>query len=211
MRLLLIAFCVIAAFSARAHSVWIEPLADGGLVIRFAEPDGKLETSPGHLDSLSPPNAFIVLTNAPFQVEAPKKSDHFRLVNASATNVACVETISTVRGGRKPYFYARWQPAGAGAATPSLNLDLVPTGKSGEVKAWFRGKPLPGVSATLRTPAEKELEIIADSEGVLRFEAKQPGQYLLTIPHYRESLSGFFAGYPYAQISHNAALSWIQA
>ena len=46
----LFALAVVAATTARAHSVWIEP-EGGQLVIRFAEPDGKLEKSPGHLDS----------------------------------------------------------------------------------------------------------------------------------------------------------------
>lgn len=64
----------------RAHSVWIEPDSTGALVVRFAEPDGKLERSPGHLDSLLLPNAWSaaggsVLTN----LLVVKKADHFAL------------------------------------------------------------------------------------------------------------------------------------
>ena len=197
------------AIHARAHTVWIEPMADK-LVVRFAEPGNDLETSPGHLDALSAPVAFILVTNAPMGIETPKRSDHFLVAGAAATNVACLETIFTVRGGRKPHFYARWQPAGAGEAKPLLTLDLVPTGKPGEVRAYFRGKPLGGVSATLRTPDEKEEELKANSEGFLRFKAERPGPYLLTIAHHREPLSGFHVGRPYEQTSHNAALTWRQ-
>ena len=197
------------AIHARAHTVWIEPMADK-LVVRFAEPGNDLETSPGHLDALSAPVAFILVTNAPMGIETPKRSDHFLVAGAAATNVACLETIFTVRGGRKPHFYARWQPAGAGEAKPLLTLDLVPTGKPGEVRVWFRAKPLGGVCATLRTPDEKEEELKADAEGFLRFATEKPGQYLLTIAHHREPLAGFHSGRAYEQTSHTAALTWTQ-
>jgi hypothetical protein len=193
-----------------AHSVWIEPSHDQ-LVIRFAEPGMRFEKSPGHLDSLSAPLAFILVTNAPAAAEASKKSDHFLLSEAAPTNVVCAESAFTVRGGRKPIFYARWQPAGAGSMQPLLTLDLVPTGKTGEVRAFFRGEPLANIKAVLRTPQEEEHELTADSEGFLRFEAEAPGQYLLTIAHHREPLAGFHLGRPYQQTSHNCSLVWLQS
>ncbi len=193
-----------------AHTVWIEPM-DGQLVIRFAEPDGNFEKSPGHLDSLTAPSAFTVAgTNAPALLDSPKKTNHFLMVNASPTNVAGCESIFTVRAARKPHFYARWQPAGAGAGQPMLTFDLVPTGKPGEVRVYFRGRPLGGLKATLRTPDEKEKELTADAEGFIRFQSDQSGQHLLTIAHYRESVAGFHAGRAYDQTSHNTALTWRQ-
>lgn len=200
---------LLAAGSARAHSVWIEPV-EGKLVVRFAEPDGKLEKSPGHLDSLSPPVAFTLITNAPVGVEAPKKPDHLLLVGASPTNAAGVETAFTVRAKRKPNFYARWQPDGLKETTPLLTLDLVPTGKPGEVRAYFRGQPLGGVKAIFRTPDEQEHELVTDAHGLLHFKPAQSGQYLLTIAHHRENLAGFHLGRAYEQTSHNAALTWRQ-
>ena len=207
--LMLVAFAL-ATTEVRAHSVWIEPQRDGRLALRFAEPDGKFETSPGHLESLSAPIAFMLSTNAPVKIEAPKKSDHFALDGASSANTVCAETVFTVRGKRKPHFYARWQPAGPWVASPLLTLDLVPTNKSGEVRAYFRGKALGGIKATLRTPDEKEQELTADQDGFLHFDAKLPGQYLLTVAHHREPIAGFYGGQPYEQTSHNAALSWRQ-
>jgi hypothetical protein len=132
----------------RAHTVWIEPL-DGKLVVRFAEPGNSYEKSPGHLDGLSAPAAFTVITNAPVVVESPKSTNRFALVNAPSTNQAGVESIFTVRAARKPYFYARWQPAGLGAGTPMLTFDLVPTGKPGKVRVYFRGRPLGGLTHPL--------------------------------------------------------------
>lgn len=198
-----------AALRLAAHSVWIEPV-EGQLVLRFAEPDGRLEKSPGYLDSLSLPVAFVLVTNAPVLVDAPKKSDHFLLVGASSTNTACAETSFTVRGGRKPNFYARWQPSGSVMAAPLMTLDLVPTDKAGEVRVYLRGQPLGGVKATLRTPDEKEQELVADAEGFLRFASSQNGQYLLTIAHQREPLAGYHGGRAYKETSHNASLTWRQ-
>jgi hypothetical protein len=202
------ALLALAATTAFPHSVWIES-ADGKLVIRFAEPGKKFEKSPGHLDSLSGPATFVVIsrTNAT-RVEATKSTDHFLVEGGAVTNVVGAETIFTVRGGRKPHFYARWQPAGAGAADPLLTLDLVPTRTRGEVRVWFRGQPLGGIKATLRMPDENEQEITADANGYLRFKSTQRGQHLLTIAHHREPIGGFHYGRPYQQTSHNAALTW---
>jgi hypothetical protein len=198
---------IFGALSASAHTVWIE-IKDGHLVIRFAEPGSDFETSPGYLDSLSLPDAFILVTNSPVSIESSKKNDYFLLTGTAATNVAGLETAFTVRGGRKPYFYARWQPANGGAGIPLLNLDLVPTGKAGEARAYFRGKPLGGVTATLRGPDGNEQEITADSDGFLHYASKQSGLYLLTIAHYREPISGFYNGVAYTETSHNCALTW---
>ena len=93
---------------------------------------------------------------------------------------------------------------------PLLTFDLVPNGKAGEAKVYFRGKPLGGVKATLRSPDEKETEVTADADGLLHFSADKPGQYLLSIPHYREPLAGFYSGVAYTETSHNTALTWVQ-
>lgn len=200
---------LLCSLNAQAHTIWIEPLG-GKLVVRFAEPAGSYEKSPGYLDSLSAPMAFTVVTNAPSMVESPKTTNHFAMGGASLTNVAGVETIFTVRAARKPHFYARWQPVGAGAGTPMLTFDLVPTGKPGEARVYFRGQPLGGLKATLRTPDDAEKEIPVDADGYIRFESRQSGLHLLTIPHYREQTAGFHFGKAYEQTSHNTALTWVQ-
>lgn len=207
---------LLATLVAQAHSVWIEPTKEGGLVLRFAEPDGKFETSPGHLDELSAIAAFSSVTNgAPSSIEAVKKSDHFALVGASSTNAAGAEATYVVmalagKAGRKPVFYARWHPFGAPVPTPGLNLDLVPTGKTGEVRVYLRGKPLGGVAAILRLPDEREREITADGDGLLRFTPEQKGLHQIRIARHRESGTGFHLGREYDTISHNACLAWIQ-
>src|SRR5262249_16352751 len=111
---------------------------------------------------------------------------------------------------RKPYFYARWQPPGAGPAKPGLNFDLVPTGTAGEVGVYFRGKPLAGVKVTLYPPAEAEQTLVSDDQGLVHFSVRKPGLYRLAGAHQRENVSGFFGGKPYDVISHNCSLAWRQ-
>ena len=213
--ILLAALSLIAHTDLYAHSVWIEPGSNGQLMVRFAEPDGRLETSPGHLDSLSIPVAFTLLTNTAVAVDAVKSTNHFLLVTAWSTNTACSETSFIVmsaagKPGRKPIFYARWQPSFETAGAPSLNLDIVPTGKAGEVRVYFRGQPLGGAKATLRTPDEVEKELVANADGFIRFESKQSGQHHLSIARHRETLAGFHFGKAHDLTSHNMALTWRQ-
>jgi hypothetical protein len=197
-----------------AHSVWIEPNEDKQPVIRFAEPSGNLERSPGHLDSLTVPMAFQTTptsTNPPARLNVSKQKNHYAIAGVSGTNIIGVETSFTVRAGRKPYFYARWQPVGAGEGKPLLTLDLVPTGKPGEARLYLRGEPRGGVKAMLMTPNGDEKEFTTDAEGYIRVPATESGLYLLTVAHQREPIAGVHLGVAYKETSHNCALSWEQA
>jgi hypothetical protein len=150
--------------------------------------------------------------------EVQKKADGFALVGSAAAKPAQIETGFTVMGkpgdpekpARKPFFYARWHPPGAGAGQPALNFDLVPTGQKGEVRVYFRGKPLSGVKVTLYPPAEGEKDLVSDADGLVHFSAEKPGLYLLAAAHQREAVAGYFGGKGYDVISHNCSLSWRQ-
>ena len=214
-KLLLAAGLWAASFQAWGHSVWIEPGQDGQLIIRFAEPDGKFEKSPGHLDEIETPAAWKTGDKGPVRLEVQKKADHFLIVGSKISDAVQIETQFGVlaapgKPGRLPHFYARWQPRGAGGAAPALQLDLVPTGKPGEFRVYFRGKPMPEAKATLRTPDEKEQALTADGDGVLRFSASGAGLYMLSLAHHREALPGFSRGQAYDVTSHNASVTWVE-
>jgi len=214
-RKLIISLTLLAVTTAPlfAHSVWIEPGEDKQPVIRFAEPSGNLERSPGHLDSLTVPMVFQTTpasTNAPNTMNVLKQKDHYAIAGVSGTNIIGVETSFTVRAGRKPSFYARWQPAGAGEGKPLLTLDLVPTAKPGEARLYLRGEPCGNVKASLMTPNGDEKEFTADTEGFIRVPTTEPGLYLLTVAHQREPIAGVHLGVAYMETSHNCALSWEQ-
>jgi uncharacterized GH25 family protein len=217
---LLLAAALLAAFSFRAaaHEVWIEDLPDGQLVVRFAEFGDDFEKSPGNLDLISVPAAWTPGAEGKMTAfEAQKKADHFLLVGASPKNPAQAETGFAVMGkpgnpekpARKPFFYARWYVPGT-TAEPALIFDLVPTGKPGEVKVWFRGKPQAGVKVTVHPPEGDEIEVTSDAEGLIRFAADKKGFWMIAAAHQREATPGFSGGKPYDAVSHNCSLAWRQ-
>jgi hypothetical protein len=94
------------------------------------------------------------------------------------------------------------------AGTPLLTLDLVPTGKSGEVRVYFRGQPLGGVKATLHagrkgTKSMRMLMAFCDSK-------RSSLDNISSLCRITASRSPVSVGRPYQQTSHNAALSWRQ-
>jgi hypothetical protein len=150
-------------------------------------------------------------TNPPAVLNVSKQKDHYAIAGVSGTNIIGVETSFTVRAGRKPSFYARWQPIGAGEGKPLLTLDLVPTSTPGEARLYLRGQPRGGVKAMLMTPSGDEKEFTANAEGYIRVPTAEPGLYLLTVAHQREPIAGVHLGVAYKETSHNCALSWEQA
>lgn len=202
------------AVSSSAHSVWIEPHGNH-LAAFFGEAEGEPESSPGHLDSLTPPLAFAVATNLPVLLAVSKSTNHFALSTIGTNAVVCLEATYPVmrtgsNPGRKPVFYARWHPPGAGAGQPALTLDLVPTEKAGEVRVCFKSRPLPEVKVLHRTPDLRERELTSDAEGLVRVDLRQAGLHRLHVARYRETAGGFHAGQSYDLISHHVVLSWMQ-
>ncbi|HTR41346.1 MAG TPA: hypothetical protein VMH87_06985 [Pseudomonadales bacterium] len=201
------------AVAAKAHDVWIEDTPDNHLVIRFGEFGDELETSPGYLDSLTQPQAWTKKIGAdPAAFEVQKQTNSFLLAGAAITNMAAAETAfevlsATNKPSRLPLFYARWQPAGAGAGTPMLTFDLVPQEKLGDIRVYFRGKPLADETVSAYGPANFTKELKTDANGFVHFDLSAPGFYLFTCNHYREDRFGYSGGRPYDLVSHNASLT----
>lgn len=197
----------------RAHDVWIEDTSDHHLVIRFGEFGDELETSPGYLDSLTQPQAWTKSQAAePVTFEIGKQTNSFLLIGASATNMAAMETAyqvlsATNKPSRLPLFYARWQPTGAGAGSPTLTFDLVPLAQPGDICVYFRGKPLAGETVSADGPHDFQKELKTDAQGCVHFVLDKPGFYLFTCNHYREDRSGYSGGRSYDLVSHNASLT----
>lgn len=205
-----------------AHEVWIEDLPTGQLVVRFAEYGEDYETSPGHLDELSLPESWKVEAEGVAELQVQKAADHFALLNTDAKMSVQAETVFKVIGGkpggkgdnagpsRRPFFYARWHVHGSADAKPTLNLDLVPTGKPGELCLYFRGKPLPGIEVTAHLPDGKEQALTSDAKGLVQVSTEQKGLYMVNVKRYREMIDGFTAGKAYTAVSHNCSVAWKQ-
>ncbi len=215
--LIALALLATSSITASAHSLWIEALPENaGVGVRFAEWGEAFEVSPGHLDSFVEVSGWVLNEKGePQSFDVAKKSDHFLLGKVAAGQPAYAQAQFTVRKlhedkpARAPIFYCRWQPEGAGAGKPAMTMDIVPTGKPGEARVYFRGKPLADVEVGLYAPAADQAKLKTDAEGFVRVaDLSKPGPYLLTVARYSEELSGFFRGVPYAITSHSASLYW---
>lgn len=202
--------------TASAHSLWIEPLPDGNACVRFAQWGDEYEVSPGHLDSFVDVSGWVLdAEGKPTLFDVAKKHDHFLLGKGAANQPIFAQAQFTVRKlhddkpARAPIFYCRWQPEGAGAGTPALTMDIVPTGKPGEARVYFRGKPLADVEVVYFAPSKDEQKLRSDAEGLV--QAPDPtklGNHLFAVARYSEGLAGFFKGVPFAITSHSASLYW---
>jgi len=156
-------FTLKASQLSLAHSVYFEVNENDQVVIRFGEFGDDYEESPGYLDSLDLIHTWEI--NGEDQLEALKAKKQKQGFTIDANPVDSVGAHSgfpvMTRGSspaRKPFFYARWVHDFKKKEVPRLNLDLVPTGKVGEVQAYFRNKPLVGVKAILFTPEANDRE-----------------------------------------------------
>ncbi len=208
---------LLAAFSVgqvSAHSVWIETV-EGKLVVRFGEVGEEYEKSPGYLDKLQLPVAVNGTKSAPVAVE--KASEFFLLKDAALTEPTIVTTMFPVMekpataekpaSARWPQFYARWQVAAAAVKTVSA-LDIVPAAEAGKATVYFKGKPLPEAKLELIQPDGEEVELKADSEGVVKFSSKGKGLHVLLLAGHSETVNGTHDGKNYTVVSHNASLAW---
>tara|TARA_B100000676_G_scaffold292494_1_gene328186 strand:- start:348 stop:1019 length:672 start_codon:yes stop_codon:yes gene_type:complete len=196
------------------HSVYFDENKNSEIKLRFGEFQDEYEESPGYLDSLDAINAWKINDkNEPEKLDIEKQKNGFSLTAQNSDNIAAqtgFPVMARTDQPRKPYFYARWCADFKSKSIPTLTLDIVPNGQEGEVKVFFRGKPLTGIKLNLYTPEYDKIELISDKNGIVLFKdnIKSKGIYMLKIARYSESISGFDQGKLYKIISHNCSLNW---
>lgn len=203
------------ASSLHGHGAWAEETPDHRVVLRFGDYGKKTEKSPGPLDRLAAAKVWSYDANGkPVAGTAEKTAEYILLRDISAEGAAFAEitNIPVRTGGKNPpaksQVYIRWQPAGVAATVPAMTLDLVPTGKPGEVRVHFRGAPLARAKVEVFTPGEKEpKDVVADETGLVRFDSERPGTFLFECAH-REPVGGFHEGVAYAATNHAATLTF---
>ena len=196
------------------HSVYFDENKNSEIKLRFGEFQDEYEESPGYLDSLDSIKAWKINDkNEPEKLDIEKQKNGFSLTAQNSDNIAAqtgFPVMARTDQPRKPYFYARWCANFKSKGIPTLTLDIVPNGQEGEVKVFFRGKPLTGIKLNLYTPEYDKIELISDKKGIVLFKEniKSKGIYMLKIARYSESISGFDQGKLYKIISHNCSLNW---
>ena len=202
--------------SSYGHSVYFDENKNSEIKIRFGEFQDEYEESPGYLDSLDTIKAWkINKIDEPELLETEKQINGFSINAIKSDNIAAqtgFPVMSRQDQARKPFFYARWCANFNSKSSPSLTLDIVPNGKEGEVKVFFRGKTLSGIKLKLYSPDYDEVELVSDKNGLVVFKdtLKSKGIYMLKIARYGEKVSGYDQGKLYEIMSHNCSLRWNQ-
>ena len=198
----IVAAGLLLASSASAHHLWLEP--DGEVAkLYFGEFDENLrEASPGLLDRFTPlpeaktvgaagaqplkveksPNAFVL--SGPIAANASVVADQTRLTERKQADKA-TRTLGTLA--------ARWVPDFA-ARAPVLTLDVVPTGKPGNFRVVYDGKPLAKAKLELIAESGWKRELKSDEQGSVTASIPWRGAYVIEVEHVDGKPGGEGAG-----------------
>lgn len=203
---------VVASFlaaSVSAHSVWLER-APEGVVARF----GEIEE--GERDTLKSKQAWdLARATCPSGGAAPvARLESDRVVLEGACNAPLlVHADMPVHGKGKEagraIFSARFAPDSGVSLTmdPALGLDLVPVSRAaGAVRVLREGKPLAGHKVSAIGPSKASLELVADSEGIVRLAPESTGSWTLS-SYVEEKRSGTHKGSKFVKIWHVATIT----
>lgn len=209
---------VLAVPAAQAHHVWLEQ--DGKTVkLQFGEFGmNQRETTPGLLDKFVAPSATLVKAGGEQRLELRKTAQGFVLSGAPRAGESIVAednaypTWETNENGQTLTHV--WAPAarlvtGFAAQQPKLTFDIVPTGKAGEFKVFYKGQPLPKTKVAAIIPNGWSKEAESDDAGNVTFDLPWKGAYVLEAEH-TDKTPGQRAGKPYATATYVTSLSFVQ-
>lgn len=200
---------------AQAHHVWIEQ--DGqGAVLHFGEfADNVREVSPGLLDKLTDVRARIASGKKEQALLLKKGGEGFAIAAKLEAGDSIVaeanypafdkkEGDKTLRGVWMPAarFVTNFAPQ-----APTLALDIVPIGKTGEFQVFYRGQPLPKAKVNATAASGWSREAVADDDGKLRFNLPWQGAYSIEVKH-GDKAPGERAGEKYDTASYVTTLSF---
>lgn len=179
------------AASASAHALWLEPDGDGARIF-FGEFEENLrEASPGLLDRLTPLPEAKVASAAGVQPLKVEKSPTSFVVTGKrgASDSVVIEQvrINERKQGDKVtrtqgHLAARWVPDFAERA-PALTLDIVPAGKPGAIKVFYKNKPLAKAKLELISESGWKRELRTDENGAASVSLPWKGAYLFEVEH----------------------------
>src|ERR1700755_2081391 len=138
------------ATPASAHFLWLEPETDGARVYYGEFEENLREASPGLLDRPTPlPEARMVASSGATPLKVEKSPTSFVVTGKRGPGdsivVEQVRVHERTQGGKGPRILgrpsARYVPAFSERA-PLLPLDIVPAGKPGAIKVFYKDKPL---------------------------------------------------------------------
>ncbi|HZW23449.1 DUF4198 domain-containing protein [Noviherbaspirillum sp.] len=178
---------LLACGAAQAHYLWLES-GEAGAKLYFGEAEALLkEPSPGKLDNIKGPQAFVVDAGGKQSAAVmTRAADHIAVSGKAASHVVAEESLE-VRdlqkhglGIAKTNYYARsGQPANGASVLP---LD-VQAQEADSFTVLYRGQPLKGAKLEVIAPNTWIQEHTTDARGVVRINAPWRGQYVLHVLH----------------------------
>jgi hypothetical protein len=190
------------ASTASSHHLWIEA-DDQGAKLYFGEFGENLrEASPGLLDRFTPPPQSKVVGSAGAQPLKVEKSPGAFLLSgtiaAGDSVVAEQARLTERRQGDKVtrtfgILAARWVLDLAERAA-LLTLDVVPTGKPGEFKVVYDGKPLAKAKVELVAESGWKKETNSGEQGTFTVSTPWRGAYVVEVEHTEARPGGEGAG-----------------
>lgn len=217
-RATLVGAMLFAACSAQAHYLWLEA-DEGGMRVYYGEAEGGLrEKSPGKLDSMGVPRAFVPEGDSRATALAVSRSNgHFAVAGGNkAAAILATEESASVRdlgkfglGLAKSNYYARYgQPRDQTAAT-ALMLDVAGH-EPNRLTVFYRGRPLKNAKVEVIAPNTWVQEHTTDAEGNVLINTPWRGHYVVHVLHL-DPTPGVFEGKRYDTLRNHFTYSFRQA
>lgn len=158
---------------ATAHTLWLEPDAQGRPTARYGEPDVRqTESSPGVLDSLQP---------VPGQPAAGWRRLADGLLPDGATTVVQARRQTSGQAQRLTQYQARFAGWPLQPVEQTGELDIVPTADGHTVQVLYRGSPLREGTLRVIAPSLWLQVHDLDADGKVRLHTPWSGLYVLDV------------------------------
>ncbi|SAI67456.1 Nickel uptake substrate-specific transmembrane region [Bordetella ansorpii] len=205
--------------SAHAHQVWLEQPDGQDAVLRFGEfGDNLREASPGLLDKFGKPTATLITAKGAQSAEGKKTADGYALPFKAASGDAIVAEdaaypLNTYKQGDRSitgwYHPAARYITGFTEQSPRLTLDIVPTGKPGELKVTYKGQPLPKAKVAWVVQSGWAKEGWTDEKGLVTFDMPWQGAYVAEVGH-ADRAGGERDGKKYDVVNYVTSLTYVK-
>lgn len=206
------------AGAAHAHQIWLEQTPKAASLY-FGEFDRNLrETSPGQLDKITQPTATLSGDKGEKTLAFTRKDNALVLPAHAGKNESIFTEdvdfpVSEYKNGDATVRFARILGArlvtSNAVQAPRLTLDLVPAGKQGEFKVYYKGQPQAKVKVGVIAQSGWTRETFSNEQGMVRFDLPWQGTYVLEV-RYVDKTAGERAGKPYDFTNFMTTLSLSQ-
>lgn len=206
--------------SAHAHYLWIE-LGNTGARLYYGEADALLkEKSPGKLDSIKAPQAFVLdASNAKPKAASIKRAAEYFTIgsNKDAPSILAFEESLEVRdlsksglGFAKSNYYARHGQADSKSGNATALVLDVQGASPNALTVLYRGQPLKDAKLEIIAPNTWVQEHRTNADGKVDINTPWRGQYVLHVLHVDKE-PGEFAGKKYDALRNHLTYTFVKA